>query len=288
MPPRKKAKGSVRAASTPTADDAMVIDNPPVEPPKPPYDILKDPWTDEQETSLFKGIIKWKPAGIHKHFRMIALSEHLRNHGYDPRVEKHTSIPGIWAKLRTLYDLDVIDERENSFEYEEPKNKYVEFQLPLDRFIQEESLKRARHSLSEAPSSPSRLRLLDSASPEPQAAPPKRKRAETISKHRASTVDDTDATTTPAHSPPKSARGGRGTNKTVGRMKAESRSRQESKETTADEDEDDGAEETEEVGEDEEPDGEEDTESALSPKPSKAGTKSKPGGATTRKSKRKR
>ena len=62
MPPRKKAKASTRAASTPVADeDAMVIDTPQVE--EPSNDILKDPWTDEQETSLFKGIIKWKPAG---------------------------------------------------------------------------------------------------------------------------------------------------------------------------------------------------------------------------------
>jgi hypothetical protein len=71
MPPKKKAKGSVRAASTPAADeDAMAIDSPASEtaqlkePPKPAYDILKDPWTDEQETSLFKGIIRWKPSGI--------------------------------------------------------------------------------------------------------------------------------------------------------------------------------------------------------------------------------
>jgi hypothetical protein len=68
MPPKKKGKAATAAASTPTADeDAMAIDTPPQpqaeDPPKPAYDILKDPWTDEQETSLFKGIIKWKPAG---------------------------------------------------------------------------------------------------------------------------------------------------------------------------------------------------------------------------------
>jgi hypothetical protein len=67
MPPKKKAKAAA-ATSTPTADgDAMAIDTPQPqkaeEPQKPAYDILKDPWTDEQETSLFKGIIKWKPAG---------------------------------------------------------------------------------------------------------------------------------------------------------------------------------------------------------------------------------
>jgi len=68
MPPRKKNKGSVRAPSTPVADeDAMAVDTPQTDTtgakPNPTYDILKDPWTDEQETSLFKGIIKWKPAG---------------------------------------------------------------------------------------------------------------------------------------------------------------------------------------------------------------------------------
>jgi hypothetical protein len=67
MPPKKKAKAATAATSTSTADeDAMAIDTPQPqtdEPAKPAYDILKDPWTDEQETSLFKGIIKWKPAG---------------------------------------------------------------------------------------------------------------------------------------------------------------------------------------------------------------------------------
>jgi MRG-binding protein len=72
MPPKKK-KNSVRAASTPIGDDdPMVLDAPEnVEPPKPSYDPLKDPWTDEQETSLFKGIVKWKPAGMLWHHRDI-------------------------------------------------------------------------------------------------------------------------------------------------------------------------------------------------------------------------
>jgi MRG-binding protein len=66
MPPKKKNRGSLAKASTPVRDDdAMVVDTPEV--PKTPqedsYDILKNLWTDEQETSLFKGIIRWKPAG---------------------------------------------------------------------------------------------------------------------------------------------------------------------------------------------------------------------------------
>lgn len=67
MPPKKKAKATQRAVSTPAPDDdAMDVDaqTPEVEESnEPEYDILKDPWTDEQETSLFKGIIRWKPNG---------------------------------------------------------------------------------------------------------------------------------------------------------------------------------------------------------------------------------
>lgn len=62
MPPRKKAKAS--AASTPLRDTQ----------PKTPQesssnlplshdDVLNDPWGDEQETQLFKSMMKWKPTG---------------------------------------------------------------------------------------------------------------------------------------------------------------------------------------------------------------------------------
>ncbi|KAH7384787.1 chromatin modification-related protein EAF7-domain-containing protein [Cadophora sp. MPI-SDFR-AT-0126] len=291
MPPRKKTKGSVRAPSTPAADeDAMAVDTPQTDTsgakPKPAYDILKDPWTDEQETSLFKGIIRWKPAGIHKHFRMIAISENLRNHGYDPTIEQHTRIPAIWQKLRTMYDLDIIDDREN---YIDDPDQFMEFKLPEEDFEEMMFMKgqrtAAEDAASEAPSSPPQL----GRPPSPTGAR-KRKRGDTITtKNRADTVDDTDeARTSPANSPPKSTRTGRSTNRSIGRLKGESTSRQQSKDTsvTADTaDEDDGAEETEEVA-DEDEDAEEE-EGTASPKPSKA-SKAKADPPTTRKSRRKK
>jgi hypothetical protein len=52
MPPRKKAKAS--AASTPLGDSQ----------PKTLQDeLLNDAWADEQETQLFKSMMKWKPTG---------------------------------------------------------------------------------------------------------------------------------------------------------------------------------------------------------------------------------
>lgn len=88
MPPKKKGKGTARAASTPVADeDAMVIDSPAAETPKPIEEpakrndeLLNDPWTDEQETSLFKGIMKWKPNGIYRPFHLgIGCTNRLRH-----------------------------------------------------------------------------------------------------------------------------------------------------------------------------------------------------------------
>lgn len=48
---------------------------------------------------------------MHKHFRMIAISENLRNHGYTAAKDDHTRIPGIWEKLKGLYNLEALDER---------------------------------------------------------------------------------------------------------------------------------------------------------------------------------
>lgn len=46
---------------------------------------------------------------------MISISNALQSHGYSYNSSSgpHTRIPGIWAKLRSLYDLDALDERED-------------------------------------------------------------------------------------------------------------------------------------------------------------------------------
>jgi len=46
---------------------------------------------------------------------MISISNALSSHGYSYNSSSgtHTRIPGIWAKLRALYDLDALNERED-------------------------------------------------------------------------------------------------------------------------------------------------------------------------------
>ena len=65
MPPKKKARLSSRAASTPNGNAVPYVEDPPtpMDDKLSQDDSIMDPWTDEQETSLFKSVIRWKPVG---------------------------------------------------------------------------------------------------------------------------------------------------------------------------------------------------------------------------------
>lgn len=220
MPPKKKGRASTTATPA-SIDDAMEVDTPQAaETPsaaaasQTPAIDLTSPWTDDQVSMLLKAVVRWKPAGgqpqrasvladalvidvymrsgMHKHFRMLAISEHLRSHGYDPAVYTHLRIPGIWKKLSEFFNMPIIDERENNMDgFENPKfdEKFKPFDLPWDEYG-DMIMQRAIADPSEAPTSPAQMdKSPDSAK--------KRKRGEPASgqhpKMRSSTVEDSEA-----------------------------------------------------------------------------------------------
>ncbi|MCJ1357569.1 MAG: hypothetical protein MMC33_007565 [Icmadophila ericetorum] len=155
MAPRKKVgQATATTAVSQASPDELMPDGPADEGTSPKAAL--DPWTDEQEISLFKGIIKWKPVGMHKHFRMIALSQYLRSHGYK---EQHTNIPGIWKKLGTLYNLEALDQREDAFnettsEFDDAGDEdFVEFDLPQAEFGERMYERRFATTTSSSPAS---------------------------------------------------------------------------------------------------------------------------------------
>jgi MRG-binding protein len=100
--------------------------------------IAQDRWTDDQEAALLRAIVHWKPVGIHKHFRMVAIREYMTNQGVINASDTHTSAAGIWAKLDSLYDLKDLDEREDSLiangTDDEDVEYWREFELPAKDF----------------------------------------------------------------------------------------------------------------------------------------------------------
>ena len=61
MPPRKRAR--VSQATSPTPTSQAKTPTPAQSPSKEDEQLLNDPWTDEEEIGLFKGLIKCKPTG---------------------------------------------------------------------------------------------------------------------------------------------------------------------------------------------------------------------------------
>ncbi|EXJ89020.1 MRG-binding protein [Capronia epimyces CBS 606.96] len=96
-------------------------------------------WTDDQESALLQAVVRWKPVGMHKHFRMISIRDHLLNQGVVNPEDSHTSIAGIWRKLQSLYDLAKLDEREDSIidgleDGAKGHAYWREFELPREDF----------------------------------------------------------------------------------------------------------------------------------------------------------
>lgn len=182
-------------------------------------------------------------SGMHKHFRMLAISEHLRTNGYDPAVYTHIRIPGIWKKLNEFYNMPLIDERENTMDLVEDPNfddRFKDFDLPWEDYG-DLIMQRALADPSEAPSSPS-------TTEKSPASTRKRKRggAGDGPKTRSSTVEDSEAEneadaeeaqSSPAMKSARSARSTRSSKRAASKAKAKPVEREEAE---GDDEEQDG------------------------------------------------
>ncbi|RKP09952.1 chromatin modification-related protein EAF7-domain-containing protein [Thamnocephalis sphaerospora] len=94
-------------------------------------------WTPTMEAVLFRAVTRYKPVGMHKHFRMLAV---LRE--FNRRSKVRRTAAEIWAHLTTMYDLDMLDEMEEDGEQVElgwrdadgDQTIQREFRLPAHEF----------------------------------------------------------------------------------------------------------------------------------------------------------
>ncbi len=94
---------------------------------------------------------------MHKHFRMLAIRDYMIGQGVVNPDQEHTKIPGIWEKLGSLYNLPILDEREDSIMNDlpdddgEPIELYSPFSLPEDEYGDLMFAKRLNEDGSESP-----------------------------------------------------------------------------------------------------------------------------------------
>ncbi|KAI4270173.1 MAG: hypothetical protein LQ337_006844 [Flavoplaca oasis] len=150
-------------------------------------------------SSPFSTALTESPRGVHKHFRIIALSQYLQSHGYTPLEHEHTRIPRIWKKLESLYNLEALDDRENAFsrasspDTEGSEMPSHQFALPHDDF--------GKMMFDR------RLAPEGSSSPPASTRPPSAGSTSVAATGRASTMEDTED----LRSSPASAHGARTT-----------------------------------------------------------------------------
>ncbi|KAL5481251.1 hypothetical protein EMCRGX_G021382 [Ephydatia muelleri] len=95
-------------------------------------------WTTELEVALFHSMHRHKPVGINKHFHMACIQHRLQQlSGLSLTTQE------IWKHLQTLYDLESLDEFENTGLQNEEKD----FSLPRD-FQSTEATNRAQSAQS--------------------------------------------------------------------------------------------------------------------------------------------
>ena len=100
-------------------------------------------WTLENEIKLMKAALKYKPAGIMKHFNMALIHNELANSGM-----RNVNVATIWEHLGQYYNLDEANNIENFIPVLDD-SEFQEFSLPKDY---QDIINEMKKELSDEPS----------------------------------------------------------------------------------------------------------------------------------------
>ncbi|KAJ3399577.1 hypothetical protein HDV05_001715, partial [Chytridiales sp. JEL 0842] len=79
--------------------EALVADSP-----ESADDEEQEQWSPEEEIVLLQALCKYRPVGVHHHFRMIQVLKHFNRHSKEPKTLKQ-----IRDYMDTLYDLNTLN-----------------------------------------------------------------------------------------------------------------------------------------------------------------------------------
>jgi hypothetical protein len=78
----------------------------------PTVDVPQPPWTYDLEIALFRAIVSYRPIGLHKSFHLISILNAVNSQ--IPTSDPPLTLPDIKAKLDSLYNIDGIEEAEET------------------------------------------------------------------------------------------------------------------------------------------------------------------------------
>ncbi|CAB4440039.1 unnamed protein product [Rhizophagus irregularis] len=87
-------------------------------------------WDAIMEIEFCRAIIKNRPVGIHRHFRMVNI-----HHDFNANSPVKCSIPELWEQFSKYYNIEKLEELEREFDDEgDEDGPYTEFTLPMEEY----------------------------------------------------------------------------------------------------------------------------------------------------------
>ncbi|EGF77763.1 hypothetical protein BATDEDRAFT_27474 [Batrachochytrium dendrobatidis JAM81] len=125
-------------------------------------------WTPEMEMTLFQAVAKYRPIGVHKHFRILNVQRFINTH-----MGTDISIQELWNRLSIYYNIEKLDELADDTEADVPYERRIhraifpfttlrDFTLPSEDFY--ELMDERRKAESSSTGSPEHL-TIDTHSP---------------------------------------------------------------------------------------------------------------------------